>query len=137
MLTQRWSDMDKVVRHRVADLAPNDVPISAGVYAWYWDGKRQYVGKAASLKARLKNHLGQSQALTSSALRRNVAEMLQLGTAAALKRREISLTGEQLAVVRAWLLSCEVAWLLCGSATAAGELERELLNEYRPLLNHR
>jgi excinuclease UvrABC nuclease subunit len=138
MPTRQWSDMDKAIRHRVDELAADGIPISAGVYAWYRSGERQYVGTAASLRDRLwKNHLGQSRALTSSALRRNVAEMLHFGAASALKRREIELTSEQLAAVRDWIVSCELAWLTCDSAADARELEAQLLEELRPRLNKR
>jgi len=109
-----------------------------GVYAWYRAGTRKYVGKAASLRTRLwGNHLGQSPSLTSSALRRNVAQRLGFGTTAALKRREIILTAEQLAQVRAWLLSCDLAWLTCNDASEAIALEYRLRKEALPCLNQR
>ena len=98
----------------------------------------KYVGKAASLRARLwGNHLGQSASLSSSALRRNVALRLGFGTTAALKRREVVLTGEQLAEVRAWLVSCELAWLTCATADDAIALEIRLRKEALPCLNQR
>lgn len=90
MPTRQWSDMDVVIRRRVVNLAPEMVPSDPGVYAWYREGKRKYVGQAASLRARpWGNHLGQSPSLTSSALRRNVAHLLGFGSTAALKRRRL------------------------------------------------
>jgi hypothetical protein len=128
--------MDEALRRPVSELTSDLIPGDAGVYAWYRGDVRQYVGKAASLRVRLwNNHLGQSQALTNSALRRNVAELLGFGPAAALKRREIALTSDQLAAVRKWLLSCELAWLTCASAGDADALETKLLSESRPPLN--
>lgn len=112
MPTRQWSDMDGVIRRRVADLAPEMVPSDPGVYAWYRDGTRKYVGQAASLRARLwGNHLGQSPSLTSSALRRNVAQRLGFGTTAALKRREVILTAEQLGARVAPVLRARLAHL--------------------------
>jgi uncharacterized protein CbrC (UPF0167 family) len=138
MPTRQWSDMDAVIRRRVVDLSQEMVPSDPGVYAWYREGKRKYVGQAASLRARLwRNHLGQSLSLSSSALRRNVAQRLGFGTTAALKRREVILTAEQLAQVRAWLLSCELAWLTCGNAADAIALEIRLRKESLPCLNQR
>jgi hypothetical protein len=130
--------MDAAVRRRSVELTPEMVPNDAGVYAWYRNGERMYVGTAASLRTRLwGNHLGQSQGLTASALRRNVAEHLGFGEAAAIKRREITLTSDQLAAVRAWILSCEVAWLTCLCDVDALELETGLKAEYLPPLTKR
>jgi hypothetical protein len=135
---RQWSNMDEAIRYRVEELAAGGIPTAAGVYAWYRNGKRQYVGMAASLRDRLwKNHLGRSRALSSSALRRNVAHRLGFGPTAALKRREIALTSEQLDRVHAWLRSCKLAWLTCRSVTAAITLERHLRAECLPPLNQR
>jgi len=119
-------------------MSPETIPIVAGVYAWYRDEKRVYVGTAASLRARVwRNHLGQSQTLTASAFRRNVAEYLRFGTSAALKRREVTLTTEQLDALHAWIGSCEVAWLICVSNADARSLETRLKAEFRPCLTKR
>lgn len=111
------------------------MPDEPGVYAWYRDGRRTYVGKADSLRSRIwSNHLRQSRTLTSSAFRRNVAECLGFGTSAQIKSRAIELTDEQLAAVHAWIVSCEVTWLVCATKAEALELETTLKVEFRPPL---
>ena len=138
MPARQWVDMNNAVKHCVADVVAGMLPAAPGVYAWYRDGQRQYVGRATSLRARLwKNHLSQSRSLTNSALRRNVAQWLGFATTAALKRREITLTADQLGRVHRWVRSCELAWLICDSARDAIELEAQLRKEFLPPLNQR
>jgi hypothetical protein len=133
--TRSWADLKTAVRHAPASLMRDSVPAEPGVYAWYRDGKRMYVGKADSLRARVfGNHLGQSKAPTGSAFRRNVAEHLGFGSSAAIKKREVELTVDQLAAVRAWILACQVTWLTCESKAGAIELESKLKAEFKPPL---
>jgi hypothetical protein len=134
-MIRTWLDMDAATRRAPSSLTLDVVPVEPGVYVWYRDVKRMYVGKAQSLRKRVwGNHLGQSKALTGSAFRRNVAEHLGFGSSAAIKAREIDLTAEQLAAVRAWILGCEVAWLTCATEAEAIELETKLKVESKPLL---
>jgi excinuclease UvrABC nuclease subunit len=114
------------------------VPDEPGVYAWYRDGKRMYLGKADSLRHRVyANHLGQSRAPTGSAFRRNVAEYLGFGKPASLKNRVLQLSADQLDAIRSWILSCEIAWLTCPTKAGAIALERKLKLEFKPPLTKR
>lgn len=135
LASTNWSTMDAAPRHAPSGLMRDAVPDEPGVYAWYRDGQRTYVGKADSLRSRVwGNHLRQSRALTSSAFRRNVAERLGFGTSAQIKSRAIELTDEQLAAVHAWIVSCEVTWLVCATKAEALELETTLKVEFKPPL---
>ena len=61
----------------MATLTAGDLPVGPGVYALYGDGDRMYIGKADSLRDRVwKNHSGRGQLMTTSAMRRNIAEHL-------------------------------------------------------------
>jgi hypothetical protein len=107
--SRNWSDMDAARRCAGASITREMIPMAPGVYAWYRAGRRVYVGKADSLRARLwRNHLGQSSSLSGSAFRRNVAEHLGYGRPKDIKAGVIELTAEQLAGVRAWILGCEL-----------------------------
>lgn len=133
-----WQDVDTVHRASAAKLKATDIPDAPGVYAWFRNQSRMYVGTAASLRTRIfKNHLGKGNSLKGSALRRNVAEHLGFASAAALKTGEAKLTAEQLAEVRIWLKCCDVAWLTCGSAGLALGLETRLKSEFMPPLTKR
>lgn len=133
-----WADLEAATRHCPSTLKRETVPDEPGVYAWYRDGARMYVGKADSLRARVfGNHLGQSSAPTGSAFRRNVAAFLGFGSAAAIKKREVQLTADQLVALRAWILGCEVCWLVCVTKAGAIDLETKLKNEFRPQLTKR
>lgn len=126
--------MDAAPRHRPADLTGDKVPRDPGD-AWYRGGKRMYVGKADSLRARVwGNHLGQSRHIGGSAFRRNVAEHLGYGTPADIKARRVELTDEQLAGLRSWIFGCRVAWLTCATIAEARALEAALKLEHRPPL---
>lgn len=130
-----WADLDSVPRRPVATLTRDMIPDSPGVYAWYRNGERWYVGKAAVLRNRIwKNHLGKGSSLSGSALRRNVAEHLQLGRAADLKNGVSKLLPEQRARVLTWLGECEIAWLTCDTPAQAVDLETALKLEFKPLL---
>ncbi len=130
-----WKDMDAAPRHRPADLTRASVPTDPGVYAWYRRGKRMYVGKADSLRARVwGNHLGQSRRIAGSAFRRNVAEHLGYGTPADIKERRVKLTDEQLAGLRSWIFGCRVTWLTCATIAEARALEVALKLEHMPPL---
>lgn len=130
-----WADVEEPPRASAAKLKATDIPEDAGVYAWFRDGTRVYVGTAASLRARVfKDHLGNGKSLKGSALRRNVAEHLGFATAAALKSGIAKLTDTQHAQVRTWLMGCEVAWMTCDSAAKALGLEKRLKAEHMPTL---
>jgi hypothetical protein len=133
-----WADLEGAIRHQPSMLVLDAVPDKPGVYAWYRNAQRMYVGKADSLRDRVYgNHLGQSKAPTGSAFRRNVAEYLGFGSSAAIKKREIKLTADQLIAIRAWILSCEVSWLTCATKAAAIKLETKLKVEFKPPLTKR
>jgi hypothetical protein len=133
-----WSDLHAAPRHSPSQLTREQLPDQPGVYAWYQGGTPAYVGKASSLRARVwGNHLGQSVGLTGSAFRRNVAHSLGHGTPAQIKQRQITLTDAQRTQVRAWILGCEVTWLVCASPAAALALETALKREHQPALTRR
>ncbi len=114
------------------------MPEGPGVYAWYRGGDRMYVGKADSLRDRVwGNHLGRGRGLASSAFRRNVAEHLGVGSAAAIKAGDVVLSEKQLDQVRQWIMGCEVAWLTCSTADEAVSLEASLKLEFKPPLTKR
>jgi hypothetical protein len=54
-----WMQMDRERRYGAASLLRARIPVAPGVYAWYRNGSRAYVGKATSLQNRIgSNHLG-------------------------------------------------------------------------------
>lgn len=92
-----------------------------------------YVGKAGCLRDRVwGNHSGRGASLTSSALRRNVAEHLGISTAKAIKKREHRPTPEEVARVREWVDGCEVTWHAIETKPAAVALETALKAEWMP-----
>jgi len=130
-----WDRMDAQPRFRAADLTRAEVPEDPGVYAWYRLGRAVYVGKADSLVDRAwANHMGQSRTMGTSAFRRNVAEFLGYGSSADIKVKRLRLTPDELAAVRAWILSCSVTWILCPSTAAALALESQMKAEWMPPL---
>lgn len=130
-----WQRMDAQHRRSFKTLAAGEVPEGAGVYAVYRDGRRMYVGKANSLRSRIwGNHSGRGAVMTGSALRRNVAEHLGIGSAADIKARRIQPTADQVAEVRSWLDECSIAWMECQDAAAAVTLEIELKAVFKPPL---
>ena len=57
------------------------------VYAWYRPGRAVYVSRADSLHERTrKSHKGQSASMGTSAFRRNVAEIADIGSLTMLSR---------------------------------------------------
>jgi hypothetical protein len=130
-----WDRMDAQPRRLASELRRSDVPLAAGVYAWYRDGQPVYVGKADELRGRAwSNHMGQSSSMGTSAFRRNVAEYLGYGAPADIKAKRIRLTAEQLADVRAWIVACHVAWIESPDAAAAKRLEAAMKTEWMPPL---
>lgn len=119
-------------------LAAAQIPEDPGVYALYRGGTPMYVGKATSLRDRVwKNHSGRGPVMTSSAMRRNVAEYLGIASAADIKARRYQPTPEQVAAVRTWLDGCEIAWRTCPTARAANALEDDMKAEHLPPLTKR
>jgi excinuclease UvrABC nuclease subunit len=114
------------------------IPSAAGVYAWYKDGRRVYIGKAKNLQKRVgSNHLGRGMSLTGSAFRRNVAEHLGLGTATEIKKRRRVLSTTEIALGCKWISECEVTWIVCGSDSDALAKEKAMKAEFKPLLTKR
>lgn len=133
-----WREMNGRPRRSMKTLRAEEVPTTPGVYALYRDGEQMYVGKASSLRDRVwKNHSGRGMVMTSSAMRRNVAEHLGLATAADIKAGRSKPTSEQVAAVREWLDGCEVAWRECETEPVAVKLEATMKAEYRPPLTKR
>jgi len=128
--------MDAVPRRAPSRLTRELIPDLPGVYVWYRDGDRMYVGEGGSLHGRIwSNHLGKNATLRGSAFRRNVAQHLKYGTAAAINAGEVVLSAEKLANVRAWIMACEVAWLTCENKDAARALEAKLRIDFKLPLN--
>lgn len=93
------------------------------------EGLRQRIGN---------NHLRQARgAISGSALRRNVAEHLGYGRAAAIKADPSILSDEAVDAINAWVRSCGLAYIATGSSEEALDLERELKAEYKPPLTKR
>ncbi len=113
-----------------------DIPASPGVYALYReDDRRVYVGKANSLRDRIwRSHSGRGEVMTSSALRRNIAEHLGFATAADIKARRYQPTEEQRQAVRSRLDECNIGWIECDSSATALDLEAQLKSEFKPPL---
>lgn len=133
-----WAEMDAQPRRSMATLVCDDIPESPGVYALYRGGDAMYVGKADSLRQRVwSNHLGRGIVMTSSAMRRNVAELLGIASAADIKARRYRSTGDDARRVQLWLSACEMTWLECPTAQAAQDLETAMKEEYKPLLTKR
>jgi hypothetical protein len=120
------------------ELRATDIPISPGVYALYRAGAPMYVGKAGCLRDRVwGNHSRRGTNMTNSALRRNVAQLLGIATAADIKGRRYHPTAKDTAAVRAWLDGCEIAWRECADEPAAVALETALKAEHMPPLTKR
>lgn len=97
-----------------------------------------YVGKGGSLHDRVwENHSGRGAALTSSAMRRNVAECLGIATAADIKSQRYQPTLDEVDRVPDWLDGCELAWRECPDEPAAVALETARKEEFRPPLTKR
>lgn len=130
--------MDEQPRRSMVELQAVEIPESPGVYALYRGGEQMYVGKADCLHDRTwKNHSGRGTVMTSSAMRRNIAEFLRIATAADIKARRYQLTAEEVTAVRVWLDACEIAWVECATKADAKRLEDDSKAEYKPPLTKR
>jgi hypothetical protein len=130
-----WSDMDSKSKVAGNVIRKNDIPGDPGIYAWYRDGKRMYLGKAANLQNRIwNNHLGRGICLTGSAFRRNVAEHLGIATAADIKSRRRAVTRSEADAVCAWIAKCELTWIVGKSDADALCAEQKLKREFCPPL---
>src|SRR4051812_4002316 len=130
--------MDARPRISMEDLVAAHLPDTPGVYALHKGEKKMYVGKAGCLQDRVwKNHSGRGVVMTSSAMRRNVAEHLGIATAADIKARRYQPTAEEVATVRTWLDGCDIAWVECDSKSAAKLLEDAFKAECKPPLTKR
>jgi hypothetical protein len=129
-----WYVLDRQSRAKAgqADFLP-DTP---GVYAFYRSNVRAYVGATGNLLRRVdKEHLGRSVAMANSALRRNLAEMLGVGDAAAIRERRVRPSTSDVDRVAAWLDKCEIGWQECETEGDALALVAELRREHLPPLN--
>lgn len=128
--------MDAARRHAVPDLLTQAIPAAPGVYALYRDGSRTYVGKATSLQSRIgAQHCGRGSAMTSSALRRNICQLLGIAPAADISSRRYRPTSTDAERVTEWLSQCEFAWVECASPSEALALETAMRAEFKPPLN--
>src|SRR5262249_18286613 len=130
--------MDARPRRSPASLTEADIPVGAGVYAFYLDGERLYVGKATSLRLRLWGcHLRRTVSMTNSAFRRNVCERLGIALPDDIKQGRYRPTVADAA--RAWdfVAGTEVAWIEYESEPAAVALENAMKREYLPPLTKR
>lgn len=128
--------MDRRSRRRVATLTHDAlIPAGPGVYAFYLDGERAYVGKAGSLRGRLWGcHLRKGVSMTNSALRRNVADRLGIASSADIKARRYLPSVEDANRVTAFVGDMEVAWIECEAEPEARALEDRLKREFLPPL---
>ena len=118
-------------------LTPRNVPPVPGVYAVHRLSQPVYVGEGKSLAVRWKNHRGRGVSMTSSALRRNVAEHLGIAFPADIKARRYVPTLADAENVTTWLASCEVAWIECLTHEEAKRLEADMKLEWLPPLTKR
>jgi hypothetical protein len=132
---RHWDEMDARPRIPVTQLKRSDLPEQPGVYAFYRDGKAIYVGKAGDLRKRVwAKHCGQGAVMTGSAFRRNVAQDLGISTANEIKERLYQPTTKELALIRAWIEGCEVAWVTRSTEPLAVAFETALKQEWKPRL---
>lgn len=133
-----WDVMNERYRRPVSSLSEAAIPSGPGVYALYYDGKPVYVGKAAALRSRVwRNHLRQGVSMTNSALRRNVANFLDIASAADIKARRYQPTAVDAKRVSEWIQSAELAWIECDSEADALALEAAMKAEWMPPLTVR
>jgi site-specific DNA-methyltransferase (adenine-specific) len=59
-LIARVSPPVQVIRHRVADLALSQLPLTQGLYLLFDGGTLLYIGEATNIRARMKKHLDHS-----------------------------------------------------------------------------
>ncbi len=130
-----WHVMNDQPRIARKLLCSERIPVYAGVYAWYLNGKAVYVGKADCLRQRIwENHCRTSLSMTNSAFRRNVAEHLRIASAADIKLGRHKLSAAEVTVVNAWIDRLELAWIACPTPADALGLEKRLKVEWRPPL---
>jgi hypothetical protein len=133
-----WQQLHRRPRRAIEALRKREIPEDPGVYALYRDGEPVYVGKAKSLQSRIwKSHCGRGKVMTGSAMRRNVAELLDIATAADIKARRHRPTPTEVKRVRVFLDTCEIAWRSTTSEEAAIELEKSMKREWLPPLTKR
>jgi excinuclease UvrABC nuclease subunit len=136
--TQDWGAFETRPRFAVAHISQADLPVGSGVYVFYRDGQPVYVGKAASLRARLwTNHLRRGALMTNSAFRRNVAAFLGIASSADIKARRYQPSESDASRVWDWISECEIAWIECPTELDALLLESKLKTESRPPLTKR
>jgi hypothetical protein len=75
--------------------------------------------------------------MTGSALRRNVAELLGIASAADIKARRYMPTRDDAARVVGWIRTCEAAWVDTPTAEDALDLEDAMKREKSPPLTKR
>lgn len=136
-----WQRMNSQPRRAAASLTGKDVPTSAGVYAWYWQGEPVYSGRALGsdgLHGRIwRNHLRMGNDLSRSSFRRNVCEHLGIAPSRTTTLRPTAMTAAEIEPVNRWIRGCEVAWIECQSASEAEALEEALHAEWMPPLSRR
>jgi hypothetical protein len=130
-----WATLDTRPRFDAARISQSELPVGPGVYAFYRDGRAVYVGKAASLQARLwTNHLRRGASMTNSAFRRNVAAFLGIASSADIKARRYQPSADDASRVWGWISECEIAWIECATELDAMLLESSLKAEKKPPL---
>lgn len=127
-----------IARRNSRSWSRREIPTVPGVYVWFHDDQPVYVGEAkgkAGLRGRLSAHLAKRNDLSRSTLRASVA-VAQLGVDRATARSRPSvMTEEQIEAVNAWLSTCDLGWIECGSGVEAHELEALLRAAWLPPLN--
>ncbi|WP_404772477.1 GIY-YIG nuclease family protein [Agromyces mediolanus] len=135
LTTSEWKVVLAQPRMIAGSIRRSDIPDRPGVYAWFRDDECVYLGKASNLRSRISTHLRTSLDLSRSTLRSWVA-VRELGlTREQTRRRPTVMTDVQVAVVTAWIRSCDLAWLTTGSKEEAASLEARLLSEWHPPIN--
>ena len=137
-----WQTINSLPRHVASEVTGQLIPTEPGVYAWYRSGVAVYVGKATGRQGLRQrawgNHMARGKgAMSGSAFRRNVAELLGFGKPSLIKANPSVLTDAQVDAVNAWIRECEVAWFTTASSGAALALERDLKAELLPPLTKR
>jgi hypothetical protein len=132
--------MDQRPRLSVVRLSKTAIPEKPGVYAFYRDNQRVYVGLAGKqfLRDRIwKNHCSRGLSLTNSALRRKIAEHLKIASSADIKTRRYRPSLDDILRVRRWFDACEATWIDCDSPETAKRYEASMKAECLPLLTKR
>ena len=119
---------------------PSLVPFKQGVYVLFREGAPVYSGKAAGkrgLRGRLRMHLDTSPDLSWSSVRRNYAEAT-LGIPIELTRMHgYEVKADQVAAVNNFIDTCELAFHVVPSGSAAAAFEKALHSEWQPPLGKR